>query len=149
MTTFYLGNTMSTLLAIFNKLSANNIADYTQALYWYCTNNHEGQFTELYSILSTLKYKPALTEKAEDVDFDSLGFIVCHYNMLWLNTALRLWNVVQHHKYTFKTLHYFKDNLYLAEYRDYDDEDDYSTYYAVYSVDADGDIVNETFIETF
>lgn len=42
--------------------------DAAQALYWYAADHHEGQSSELYSILSTLGYKPAQSERgpAED-----------------------------------------------------------------------------------
>lgn len=140
---------MSSLLFIFNHLSADNISDYYKALYWYCANNHEGQFTQLYSILSTLQYKPSLTEKAEDVDFDSLGFAVDDESMLLLATALRLWSVVQDENTEdrkFAKLHWFADkNLYLAEYHDFcEDLTEYDTYYMVYDI-VEGSIINETF----
>jgi len=137
---------MSDLLTIFNKLSDDSLFTYYQALYWYASENHEGQFTKLYSILSTLKYKPALTEKAEDVDFDVLGFPVSHDNMVLLATALRLYYIVQQESCKFAKLHRFTDrNLYLAEYHDFDDNHVVCiTYYMVYNITGDS-IINETF----
>ena len=140
---------MSQLISIFNKLTSDNTADYYQALYWYASENHEGQFTELYSILSTLPYKPALHEQATDIDFDALGFPVSHDNMLLLATALRLWSVLQDENTEdrkFAKLHWFADkNLYLAEYHDFgDDPAEYDTSYMVYDI-IEGSIINETF----
>jgi hypothetical protein len=140
---------MSQLLTIFNKLTPDTLFDYYQALYWYASLNHEGQFSELYSILSTLQYKPSLTEKVEDVDFDGLGFPVLHDNMLLLAIALRLWSVLQDENTEdrkFAKLHWFAGkNLYLAEYHDFDDDPaEYDTYYMVYDI-TEGSIINETF----
>lgn len=36
--------------------------DAAQGLYWYCADWHGGQSSNLYSILSTLGYKPAMGE---------------------------------------------------------------------------------------
>ena len=140
---------MSDLLSVFNKLTPDTLTDYYQALYWYANLNHEGQFSQLYSILSTLRYKPSLTEKAEDVDFDSLGFPVSHDNMVLLATALRLWSVLQSETgmdedRKFAKLHWFEAmDLYLAEYHDHD-EVGFETYFLVYSVSSAGTIVNDT-----
>jgi hypothetical protein len=144
---------MSDLLSIFNKLSADTLFDYYQALYWYASENHEGQFTELYSILSTLPYKPALHEQATDIDLDTLGFPVSHASMLLLATALRLYTVVQdeiaadEEDRLFVKLHWVAGlDLYLAEYHDFNEEHtEHDTFYMVYSVSTSGTICNETF----
>lgn len=144
---------MPQLLTIFNKLSADSLFTYYQALYWYASENHEGQFTQLYSILSTLPYKPALHEQATDIDFDGLGFPISHNNMLLLATALRLWSVVQretgdNEDRVFVKLHWIEAlDLYLAEYHDYNEEHtEHDTYYLVYSISGDT-IINETLPE--
>lgn len=38
------------------------------ALYWYCTNWHQGQSSDLYSILSKLDYRPGALEHGPDPD---------------------------------------------------------------------------------
>lgn len=145
---------MSNLLTIFNVVNNADpieygIADYYKALYWYASLNHEGQFSVLYYILSTLKYRPAMSEQAEDVDFDGLGFPISHDNMVTLATALRLWSTVQHTEYDFVGLHYFETkNVYLAEYRNYWNEDaEYDTRYATFYISEDGTIEDQTIIE--
>lgn len=142
---------MTTLLSIFNKLTSDSLFAYHQALYWYCSENHEGQFTELFSILSQSQYKPSATEKAEDVDFDVLGFPISHDSMVTLATALRLYAltaVVISEDYRFAGLYYFEaKNLYLAEYRQYNEDAEYSTFYAVYSIDESGTIIDETVVD--
>jgi hypothetical protein len=143
---------MSDLLTIFNRLSKDNITDYYQALYWYCYNNHTGQFTQLYSILSTLQYKPALTETADSVNWETLNISITEENMLLLNTALHLWSVVQgeiadEEDRVFIKLHWVEAiDLYLAEYHDYsENHTEHDTFYMVYSVSSYGTICNETF----
>jgi hypothetical protein len=42
--------------------------DAAQGLYWYCSDYHSGQWSEEYSILSTLGYKPASSECGPDPD---------------------------------------------------------------------------------
>lgn len=46
-------------------ITRDDIEDYfsaAQQLYWYCVNNHTGQNSELYSILSQLDYTPGPME---------------------------------------------------------------------------------------
>lgn len=152
LTIFYLGKNKpmsELLLSIFNRLSDDNIADYYQALYWYCHNNHEGQFSALYSILSTLQYKPSLSETSDSVNWETLNISITEENMLLLATALRLWYVVQREAgddedRVFVKLHYVEAlDIYLAEYHDFNEDAEYSTYYAVYSVDESGTIIVE------
>lgn len=42
--------------------------DAAQALYWYAANYHQGQSSELYSILSRLDYKPGAWENGPEAD---------------------------------------------------------------------------------
>jgi hypothetical protein len=42
--------------------------DAAQALHWYCANYHEGQGSELYGLLSALKYNPGRLENGPDSD---------------------------------------------------------------------------------
>lgn len=36
---------------------------YAAAIYWFCADYHGGQFTNMYSVLSTSKYRPGILEK--------------------------------------------------------------------------------------
>jgi hypothetical protein len=47
-------------------VTRDNYFDAAQALYWYANDYHEGQWSELYSILSTLEYRPGLMESEPD-----------------------------------------------------------------------------------
>ena len=38
-----------------------------RALYWYCADHHSGQTSALYSILSTLPYRPGAMERSPDL----------------------------------------------------------------------------------
>ena len=84
---------MSQLLSIFNHLSEDNIADYYQALYWYCSHNHAGQNDLLYTILSLLQYKPSLTECSYNGEIT----IESDYHARCIYMALQLWASVQEH----------------------------------------------------
>ena len=140
---------MSDLLSIFNKLSQDTIFDYYQALYWYCSNNHSGQFTQLYSILSTLSYKPSLSETADSVNWETLDISITEENMLLLATALCLYAVLElevsdDEDRKFAKLHYVEAlDIYLAEYHDHH-EVGFETYFLVYSVSSAGTICNDT-----
>ena len=144
---------MSELLSIFNHLSDETIADYYQALYWYCSTHHQGQFSQLYSILSTLQYKPSLSETSDSVNWETLNISITEENMLLLKTALRLWSVVQREATNdedrlFIKLHWVENlDVYLAEYHEYnEDHTEHDTYYLVYSICGDT-IINETLPE--
>jgi hypothetical protein len=130
---------MSDLLSIFNKLTCYNIADYYQALYWFCSHNHEGQFSALYSILSTLPYKPANTETSDDCDYDILlDLDTKTIDPSLLVTALRLYAEIYNSE--FKGLFYFADkDLYIAQYL-YCNQ----TMYSVYSISDSGEIDDQT-----
>lgn len=69
---------MNKLLSIINSgginLNGSNLFAIHQALYWYCAENHEGQWDTLYSILSQSPYKPAPSETSADIDPDLLPF---------------------------------------------------------------------------
>lgn len=39
-----------------------------QALHWFCVNNHDGQWSDLYRIQCGLDYRPARSESAPDED---------------------------------------------------------------------------------
>jgi hypothetical protein len=41
------------------------------ALYWWAANHHEGQWSAMYSILSTSLYKPGLIERGPEPDTDA------------------------------------------------------------------------------
>ena len=56
------------------NLNGSNLFDLHQALYWFCADNHEGQWDTLYKILSQSPYKPAPSEKSAAVDPDLLPF---------------------------------------------------------------------------
>lgn len=73
---------LSTVKAIGN----DNYADYYQALYWYCSDNHAGQNDLLYTILSQLQYKPSLSEMYSDctVEIESDYHARCVYMALQL-----------------------------------------------------------------
>lgn len=141
---------MSTqLLSIFNTISrAEDITDYYQALYWYAAENHAGQYSTLYYVLSSLHYKPSLTETSDDVNWETLNISITHDNMIVLSWALELYKIINESNTEdrhFARLHYFEaKNLYLAEYHDFNEDAEYSTYYAVYSVDESGTIIDET-----
>lgn len=49
-------------------INSENYFDYVQALYWFCSLEHEGQNCPLYSILSQLHYQPSLTEDESVVE---------------------------------------------------------------------------------
>jgi hypothetical protein len=49
-------------------IDEENYFDAAQALYWFAYANHEGQWSDLYSILSTMGYTPARSEKGIDKD---------------------------------------------------------------------------------
>lgn len=57
-------------MSILGELTpADDYFDAAQGLYWYAADYHEGQSSELYSILSAqLGYKPAMGEGAPEVD---------------------------------------------------------------------------------
>lgn len=55
-------------------MNGSNLLDLHQALYWFCSDNHEGQWDTLYKILSQSPYKPAPTETSAAVDPDLLPF---------------------------------------------------------------------------
>ena len=42
--------------------------DVAQGLYWYCADFHDGQWSKEYSVLSTLGYKPAHSERGPDTE---------------------------------------------------------------------------------
>ncbi len=67
---------MSSLLRFISGINLNgsNLFDLHQALYWFCSDNHEGQWDVLYSILSQSPYSPAPSETSADVDHDLLPF---------------------------------------------------------------------------
>lgn len=46
-----------------NHLDADDM-DIEQAIYWFCSDYHGGQASNLYSVLSTSKYKPGALEKS-------------------------------------------------------------------------------------
>lgn len=92
-TTFFLGNkTMSDLfLSTVRGINTESYADYYQSLYWYCAENHSGQNCLLYTILSGLHYKPALTEKSDDcfVTINSDYHARCIYMALQLQASVQ------------------------------------------------------------
>ena len=49
-----------------NKITLDKDEAFTtaQALYWFCANHHNGQFSFYYSVLCELKYKPSPLENA-------------------------------------------------------------------------------------
>lgn len=55
-------------------MNGSNLFDLHQALYWFCHDNHEGQWDTLYKILSQSPYRPAPTETSAVVDPDLLPF---------------------------------------------------------------------------
>ena len=78
---------LSTVKAIGN----DNYADYYQALYWYCSDNHAGQNDLLYTILSLLQYKPSLSEVCSDctVEIESDYHARCVYMALQLQASVQ------------------------------------------------------------
>lgn len=49
-------------------VNAENYFDAAQALYWYASDYHSGQSSEIYSILSQLEYKPGASERGPDTE---------------------------------------------------------------------------------
>lgn len=52
-------------------LNRDNYFSGARALYWYCSDWHSGQWSDLYRIMCALKYRPSPTEKSptpEDED---------------------------------------------------------------------------------
>lgn len=62
------------LLSILNQINSHNYFGIWQALHWYCNDNHDGQFSTLYSILSQSPYQPAHNETSAVIDPDLLPF---------------------------------------------------------------------------
>jgi hypothetical protein len=48
------------------EVGTDNYFDAAQGLYWYAADYHEGQSSDLYSILSTLDYHPGAMESKPD-----------------------------------------------------------------------------------
>lgn len=51
-------------------LSEDNYFDAARALYWYASDYHGGQDSDLYSILSTSEYRPGMSEGSPSEDND-------------------------------------------------------------------------------
>ena len=41
------------------QLDEDNLLDIEEAIYWFCATHHSGQWSNLYSIVSTSKYRPS------------------------------------------------------------------------------------------
>jgi hypothetical protein len=48
-----------------------NYFDVAQGLYWFCVENHSGQWSTLYRISCTLDYHPGCMENGPDADSDA------------------------------------------------------------------------------
>lgn len=51
-----------------SRITADNRFDAAQALYWYAADNHGGQSSALYSILSRLDYRPGERERGPNTE---------------------------------------------------------------------------------
>ncbi len=80
-------------LSTVKTIGNDNYADYYQALYWYCSDNHAGQNDLLYTILSQLQYKPSMTERSYEGEIT----INSDYHARCIYMALQLQASVQSH----------------------------------------------------
>jgi hypothetical protein len=58
--------------------NVEDIVDMARALFWYCNDNHEGQFSDTYEILCQISdiYRPGALGRG--VDFDGMsGYYYC------------------------------------------------------------------------
>ena len=56
------------MTTFFTNRDAGDAFDAAQGLYWYCADYHNGQWSEEYRVLSTLGYKPSMSEHGPDPD---------------------------------------------------------------------------------
>lgn len=55
------------------EVTKDNYYDMAQALYWICTEWHDGQWSTMYQILSELEYRPASSENGVDEETSPEG----------------------------------------------------------------------------
>jgi hypothetical protein len=120
-------------LSTVKQISTLTYADYYQALYWYCSENHAGQNDLLYTILSRLQYKPSLTEKSADC----LVTINSDYHARCIYMALQLQASVQEHLAYVHPLP-ARTDIYCVEFSRNTDRA-----YRVYHIDCDYLIIHD------
>lgn len=61
--------------------------DIEAAIYWFASDNHSGQWSELYAILSTSEYKPGIMEKSiyDASDYAIMAYDCLKWSKIWNN----------------------------------------------------------------